>query len=120
MSQPVTRGNCIEIQLLLQGVVSRSSCSQLISPGYPEVIEDGDTLRENAIKKAMAGAAALREKPVIADDSGLVVDALGGLPGVRSARFAGEDAGDAENNAKLLRELVGDTLRSSGRQPLSV
>lgn len=65
--------------------------------------EDGDTFAENALGKARAAAAATGEV-AIADDSGIVSEALGGRPGVRSARFAGEDATDEENLAKLLRE----------------
>lgn len=68
------------------------------------VSEDGATFEENAIQKARAVCAATRLLS-IADDSGLEVEALGGRPGVRSARFAHERATDAENNAALLREL---------------
>lgn len=72
----------------------------------PDVEETGETFTDNAYLKAEAyrvrfGLAAL------ADDSGLVVDALGGRPGVRSSRFAGERATDAENTSKLLEELDG-------------
>jgi XTP/dITP diphosphohydrolase len=72
--------------------------------GLPEIVEDGDTFQANARKKAKIIGDALG-LPVLADDSGLCVDALGGAPGVYSARYAGEDATDADNNAKLLREL---------------
>lgn len=65
--------------------------------------EDGDTFAENALGKARAAAAALGV-PAIADDSGIEAAALDGRPGVRSARFAGPDATDAENLSKLLRE----------------
>ena len=65
--------------------------------------EDGETFAENALGKARAAAAATG-CPAIADDSGIAADALGGRPGVRSARFAGEDATDEDNLAKLLRE----------------
>ena len=70
----------------------------------PPIDEDGETFEENAVKKARFTAKILG-LPALADDSGLMVEALGGLPGVRSARYAGEDATDSENNAKLLREL---------------
>lgn len=79
--------------------------------GMPPVEEDGDTFESNARKKAGALARQLNqlsiELPwlVAADDSGLCVDALGGAPGVRSARYAGEEATDVDNNAKLLRAL---------------
>ncbi len=65
--------------------------------------ETGETFAENALGKARAAAAATG-MTAIADDSGICAEALGGAPGVRSARFAGEDATDEENLAKLLRE----------------
>jgi XTP/dITP diphosphohydrolase len=75
---------------------------------FPELvpaIEDGITFNENALKKASA-AARQTGLPTIADDSGLCVDALGGEPGVRSARYAGDGADDNANNQKLLNELA--------------
>jgi XTP/dITP diphosphohydrolase len=65
--------------------------------------EDGATFAENALGKARAAAAATG-RPAIADDSGIEAAALGGRPGIRSARYAGERASDGENLAKLLRE----------------
>lgn len=65
--------------------------------------EDGETFRENALGKARAAARATGDV-AIADDSGIEAAALGGAPGVRSARYAGEEASDEENLAKLLRE----------------
>jgi XTP/dITP diphosphohydrolase len=65
--------------------------------------EDGDTFAENALGKARAAVAATGEAS-IADDSGIEAQALGGAPGVRSARFAGEGASDVENLEKLMRE----------------
>ncbi len=98
------RGKLKEFEALFAGVVD-----QLLSPAdipdVPVVIEDGTTFHENAVKKARSAALATG-KPVLADDSGLVVDALGGKPGVFSARFAGEGASDDDNNAKLLEEMV--------------
>ncbi|MGT2666846.1 nucleoside-triphosphate diphosphatase [Streptococcus rifensis] len=73
-------------------------------PELPEVEETGTTFEENARLKAET-IAELTGKIVLADDSGLKVDALGGLPGVWSARFSGPDATDAKNNQKLLHEL---------------
>jgi len=70
------------------------------------VIEDGDTFAENATKKAVAIARATMML-TLADDSGLEVDALGGAPGVRSARFAHARATDGENNAALISALSG-------------
>src|SRR5262249_46884676 len=77
------------------------------------VVEDGDTFEENAIKKAREVAAATMMLTV-ADDSGLEVDALGGAPGVRSARYAGERAPDPENNAAVLAALDGLTVDATG------
>ena len=65
--------------------------------------EEGETFAENALGKARFAAAA-SGRPTIADDSGIAAAALGGAPGVRSARYAGDGASDAENLAKLLRE----------------
>jgi XTP/dITP diphosphohydrolase len=75
--------------------------------GYPvpAVEEDAPTFVENALKKARAAAAA-SGLPALADDSGLAVDALGGAPGVRSARFAGDTADDQANNRRLLEALA--------------
>ena len=69
--------------------------------------ETGATFRENAAGKARAGAQATGDV-VLGEDSGIEAAALGGAPGVRSARYAGEDASDAENLAKLLREVPRD------------
>jgi XTP/dITP diphosphohydrolase len=99
------KGKLKEIELLLQGTVERI-LSPADFPNLPGVEEDGETFEENAIKKARSTAVATG-MPTIADDSGLMVDMLDGRPGVRSARFAGEKASDAENNARLLRELAG-------------
>ncbi len=74
-------------------------------PGMPEPIEDGDSFEDNARIKAVAGAAYHPDVLVIADDSGLCVDALGGAPGVLSARFAGPGASDTDNVDRLLTEL---------------
>jgi XTP/dITP diphosphohydrolase len=76
--------------------------------------EDGETFEQNALGKARAAAARAGERGAlaIADDSGIEAQALGGAPGVRSARYAGEGASDAENLAKLLREApAGSGLR---------
>lgn len=73
---------------------------------YPEPAEDADTFEGNARIKARE-AHARTGLAALADDSGLAVDALGGAPGVRSARYAGVHGDDAANNAKLLRELEG-------------
>jgi len=69
-------------------------------------VEDGETFETNAAIKARAAVRA-SGLPTLADDSGIEVDALGGRPGVRTRRYAGEDATDTDNNTKLLRELAG-------------
>ncbi len=72
-----------------------------------DVVEDGDTFEANAIKKAEEVLKASGYPAALADDSGLIVDALGGAPGVYSARYAGEGHNDADNNAKLMRDMEG-------------
>lgn len=83
--------------------------------GIPEVEETGETLEENARLKAAALAAATG-MPAVADDTGLEVDALGGVPGVRAARYAGDDATYVDNVAKLLRELAALPDRGGARR----
>jgi XTP/dITP diphosphohydrolase len=73
-------------------------------PEFPAIIETGESLAENAILKSI-GVSQRLPGLVIADDSGLEVDALNGAPGIYSARFAGEDATDRQNIDKLLDEL---------------
>jgi XTP/dITP diphosphohydrolase len=73
-------------------------------PEYPEAPETGATFEENALAKARDGARATR-LPCIADDSGIAVDALNGMPGVLSARWSGRHGDDAANNALLLAQL---------------
>jgi XTP/dITP diphosphohydrolase len=113
MSRPLVfatrnRGKLVELRALLPGVdvLSIDEAQQRLGVEIPDVVEDGDTFVHNAAKKAREVSAATR-LPALADDSGLEVDALGGAPGVYSARYAGEPADDAANNAKLLRELDG-------------
>ena len=78
----------------------------------PPPEEKGESFLENAYQKAVYYARALN-RPVLAEDSGLEVDALGGRPGVYSSRFAGEGATDSQNNAKLIEELKKLGLTSS-------
>lgn len=78
-------------------------------PGALRVVEDGDTFAANAALKAAQQARHLGLW-VLADDSGIAVDALGGAPGVNSARFAGPNATDADNNRLLLEQLAGVPL----------
>jgi XTP/dITP diphosphohydrolase len=77
---------------------------------FPDVDETGATLEDNALLKARSAAAATG-LPSIGDDTGLEVDALGGRPGVHTARFAGPNATYAQNRAKLLADLVGSRDR---------
>ena len=101
------RGKVQEIRALM-GVGVQKNVEVITLADVPPVTEpreDGKTFAENARTKALHYAQALRVL-CVADDSGLSVDALGGLPGVRSARYAGEGATDASNNAHLLHELA--------------
>lgn len=78
----------------------------------PPLIEDGRTFDENAYQKA-SFAARILGMPTLADDSGLAVEALGGAPGVYSARYAGPDATDQQRCAKLLKAMAGQTNRKA-------
>ncbi|OQX66307.1 MAG: Non-canonical purine NTP pyrophosphatase [Desulfococcus sp. 4484_242] len=78
----------------------------------PQVVEDGETFEDNAVIKARFTARVLG-LPAVADDSGLTVKAIGGEPGVFSARYAGEGAGDMENNLKLLERMKGIEERNA-------
>lgn len=108
-------GKLREIELLLHGTPLA-----LLRPadklGYaPEVVEDGERFEDNAILKAKA-VAQLTHCVTLADDSGLEVDALDGMPGVKSARYAGEGASDMDNNRALLAALgVRGTTTSPAR-----
>lgn len=77
-----------------------------------EVVEDGNTFEENAVKKAVQ-ASGITGCDTLADDSGLCVEALGGAPGIYSARYAGENATDEDNNNKLLWEMRGQKNRKA-------
>jgi XTP/dITP diphosphohydrolase len=98
-------GKAAELERLLRGVAGGiQSLAGLSGVFLPS---EGDrSYAENALVKARALYSVVRV-PAIGDDSGLEVDELDGAPGIRSARFAGEEAGDAENNALLLRRLRG-------------
>ena len=100
------RGKLVELRQLLPGVdvLAVDEAAARLGREIPDVEEDADTFAGNAIKKAREVSAATG-LPALADDSGLEVDALGGAPGVWSARYAGPGAGDAANNAKLLAAL---------------
>ena len=108
------RGKHVEFRDLLAGLpVEVFGLTEVLTKPLT-IVEDGATFRENAMKKALIVARATGML-TLADDSGLEVDALGGRPGVRSARFAGERATDAENNATLLAALtdVPDAARTA-------
>ena len=99
------RGKLTEIRSLLGELpVEVLSAQEALGDALPKVVEDCDSFEDNALKKARTVATEAMML-TLADDSGLEVDALGGRPGVRSARFAGEGATDAENNAELLRQM---------------
>jgi XTP/dITP diphosphohydrolase len=98
------KGKLVELRELLAGIEVISIDE--VGKDVPEVIEDAETFVGNAAKKAREVSAATGF-PALADDSGLEVDALGGAPGVFSARYAGEPHSDSANNAKLLAALVG-------------
>jgi XTP/dITP diphosphohydrolase len=99
------RGKARELAALLASLGARFE-TLAEHPAVTLPAESAPTYRENALAKARAASAALG-LPAIGDDSGLEVDALDGAPGVRSARYAGEGAPDAANNAKLLEALAG-------------
>jgi XTP/dITP diphosphohydrolase len=81
--------------------------------GIPSPVEDGDSFVANALIKARH-AAEIARLPAIADDSGIEVDALGGRPGIHTARYAGPDADEHANNDKLLAELAGVAAERRG------
>ncbi|MGI9646513.1 MAG: RdgB/HAM1 family non-canonical purine NTP pyrophosphatase [Ilumatobacteraceae bacterium] len=85
----------------------------------PDVVEDADTLTGNARLKAAAIAAATGS-PAIADDTGLEVDALGGAPGVHTARYAGEGCSSADNRHKMLAELEGRDDRTASFRTVAI
>jgi XTP/dITP diphosphohydrolase len=104
------KGKLVELRELLAGI--QVLAIDEVGVAVPEVVEDADTFAGNAAKKAREVSAATG-LPALADDSGLEVDALGGAPGVYSARYAGEPHSDSANNAKLLAALEGVTKRSA-------
>jgi len=101
-------GKVVELTALLARHLDLSQVALLTLQDWPlllpQVEEDGETFRENALRKAYALTAATGIT-ALADDSGLCVDALGGRPGIHSARWAGPGATDTDRNRLLLREL---------------
>ncbi|MBQ3509345.1 MAG: XTP/dITP diphosphatase [Peptococcaceae bacterium] len=107
------KGKLAEFQRLLEGLdIQVHSMKEY--PEIGEIVEDGDSFAANALIKARAVCKATG-KPAMADDSGLMVDALDGAPGIFSARFAGEQRSDADNNEKVLQLLedVADANRTA-------
>lgn len=107
------KGKLAEFQRLLEGLdIQVHSMKEY--PEIGEILEDGDSFAANALIKARAVCKATG-KPAMADDSGLMVDALDGAPGIFSARFAGEQRSDADNNEKVLQLLedVADANRTA-------
>jgi XTP/dITP diphosphohydrolase len=104
-------GKTAEIRDMLQGFPVNIKNLADFGP-LPPVVEDGETFDDNAYKKA-SFISKILGLPALADDSGLVVDALGGAPGVFSARYAGENASDAQRYTKLLTEMKGKTNRKA-------
>lgn len=103
-------GKVVELRALLAGltreVLDLGEAAARLGYELPDTVEDAPTFAGNAAKKALAIATATGW-PALADDSGLEVDALGGAPGVHSARYAGGHGDDGANNAKLLAALAG-------------
>lgn len=105
------RGKISEFKKLLSDFHIGIKSLQDFGPMSP-IEEDGETFEDNAYKKAHLTAKMLGF-PALADDSGLMVEALAGRPGVHSARYAGEEASDKENNLKLLEAMKGLTNRKA-------
>ena len=103
-------GKKAEIEALLEPFGTRVLTQ--VELGITEADEPYDSFRENALAKARHASIATR-LPALADDSGLCVDALGGAPGVQSARYAGEPRSDRRNNAKLLAAMSAFDNRSA-------
>jgi XTP/dITP diphosphohydrolase len=119
-------GKLRELLRLVEGLPIRLITPADLGRALPEVVEDGATFAENAAKKAVAFAC-FSGRVALADDSGLCVDALGGAPGVISARWSAPDAPglegaarDLANNEKLLRALAGEPKDRRGASYLAV
>lgn len=108
------KGKKREMQDILKGFPIEIKNLSDFGP-IPEVVEDGETFDDNAYKKA-AFTAKVLGFPALADDSGLCVDALDGAPGVYSARYAGENASDADNVAKMLGAMKEEENRKAAFQ----
>ena len=106
----VATGNAhkvVEIEAILAPAMPGARFVALGELGdFPDPVEDGETFFENALIKARAAQRETGLAMAVADDSGLCVDALGGEPGIYSARWAGEHGNDAANNERLMREMA--------------
>lgn len=101
-------GKIAEIADIMSGLPVTFVTKDQMAP-WPEIVESGDTYLENALIKARA-LVEFSGKAAIADDSGIEIDALDGAPGVRSARFAGPDASDEDNNQRMAELLTGTPI----------
>ncbi|MBW2368193.1 MAG: XTP/dITP diphosphatase [Deltaproteobacteria bacterium] len=108
------KGKIVEIKELLKNFPVLIQCLDDFGP-IPEVVEDGTTFEQNAYKKAGFVSRVLGA-PALADDSGLMVDALAGRPGVLSARYGGEQLTDKQRYEKLLVEMKGKQNRKAAFQ----
>ena len=108
-----------ELETLLSAAFPQIRILSMSDVGFTDaIVEDGMTFEENALIKSRFGAA--HGYITVADDSGLTVDALGGAPGVYSARYAGEPCSDEKNNRKLLDALFGVPPEKRGAKFVSV
>ncbi len=108
-----------ELKKLLKGLNIKILSLSDLRIHIPNVVENGRTFRQNAVKKALTFSSYIKEL-ILADDSGLMVDALDGKPGVRSSRFAHTKAKDEENNAKLLKLMKNVPPKRRGATFVSV
>lgn len=112
-------GKIKEFRTLFQSLNIEVLSLNDVFTSIPEVVEDGDTFEANARKKAET-ILELVHRPVIADDSGLVIDALEGRPGIYSARYAGEPSDDRRNYEKVLKEMEGIPQEKRGARFVAV
>ena len=113
------KGKIAELQALMHKISPEIEVLSMSDVGFfDEIVEDGDTFAANALIKSRTGAK--MGYITVADDSGLMVDALDGAPGVYSARYAGEECDNAKNNEKLLHALAGLPAEERGAKFVSV